>query len=103
MGWIIPVLGVGFRKKKQNPIVQANINYSHSHTFLYQKPLSLHGNNALSEDIAYDNVFREKRKMHSFIPLPSNTYGSKKCTLVDRMERYTDKAKADLLELQCCG
>lgn len=46
------------RKKNSHPTLQANTKLYSFHIFLY--PNRLYGDNALSEDNSYDNVFREK-------------------------------------------
>lgn len=76
MGDIIPVLHADFRKQKKKRTLQFRLipDYSHFHIFLYQNCLSLQGNDALSEDNAYDNVLSEKRKMQNYLPLPPETH-----------------------------
>lgn len=86
--WVIlyqSYMSVSDRKKtpkNKNLQFKLILEYSHFHIFLYQSHLSLYGNNALSEDNAYDNVLSEKSKIMYLSP--STTYGSKKYIQVNK-------------------
>lgn len=70
MGDIILILHVGFRKKKKSLQFKLILGYCDFHIFLYQSHMSLYGNNALSEDNAYNDVLSENSKKQNYIPSP---------------------------------